>query len=277
MNLAAWTQALSRTHAEFVGRALAPTRSTQSGDTFVFQSHARLTAYDNEGVGEIYRLDPSAPEGERLLCISCDSSGAPPSADALLEDIRFLSGPVTYETMIANMSDDGQRVFFQSFDRLLPEDVNDTEDVYEWKAEGTGGCTRAGGCLALISSGQGEGPSVIYAMSADGHDVFIQTNEKLVGSDVAGSPSIYDAREGGGIPEPAEAQPCQGDACQGQGSEQPMLPAPATTGTGESPEGGPAPKPCGKGKHRVKGRCVASKHKHRKHHRRVRANRGGNR
>ncbi len=77
MNLAAWTNAIGL--GAHSGRSLAPTRSTPDGGAFVFQSHARLTAYDNEGVGEIYRYDPAAGAGERLLCVSCDPSGAPPS------------------------------------------------------------------------------------------------------------------------------------------------------------------------------------------------------
>jgi hypothetical protein len=280
MNMGAWTRAIS-IGTLLSGRADAPTRSTPGGGTFVFQSHARLTAYDNEGVGEIYRYDPGAAAGERLLCVSCDPTGARPSADALLE-IPFEVGthvsPDKHTTMNVNVTDDGKAVFFQSADRLLPEDANEEEDVYEWVANGSGGCARQGGCLALISSGQGESPSFLYAMSADGHDVFIQTKEKLVGADVAGSPSIYDVRVGGGIPETVALEGCQGDACQGQGSEPPPLPNPATTGSGESPEPVPAPRPCAKGKHRVKGRCVSVRHKHRRRrNHRVNANRGGSR
>jgi len=280
MNLAAWTRAVGFTTGTQKGRALAPTRSTPGGGVFVFQSHARLTAYDNEGVGEIYRYDPAAVEGERLLCVSCDPSDAPPSADALLEDIRSEFGiPVLQpSTMIASLTDNGQEVFFQSFDRLLPEDANEVKDVYKWRARGVGGCSRPGGCLALISSGQGEVTSTLYAMSADGHDVFIQTKEKLVGADVAGSPSIYDARIGGGIPELGEPAPCQGDACQPPGSEPPTLPTPATTGGGENPEAQSTRPRCGKGKHRVKGRCVPTKHRKHRHRRSHHANRkGGNR
>jgi hypothetical protein len=275
MNLAAWTTAIG--HSPWSGRALAPTRSSADGGAFVFQSHARLTAYDNEGVGEIYRYDPSAEEGERLICVSCDPSGAPPSADALLEDLRGLADvegiPDKQTTMIANLTDNGQEVFFQSFDRLLPEDANEAEDVYEWKAKGAGGCTSQGGCLALISSGQGEVPSFLYGMSGDGHDVFFQTKEKLVGMDVPGSPSIYDARVGGGIPEPTPPAPCQGDACQGVGTLPPVLSNPASTGGGEGGEA-PEAQACAKGKHRVKGRCVAAKHhKAKKRHGRANANR----
>ena len=33
----------------------------------------------------------------------------------------------------------GQEIFFQSFDRLLPEESNEAGDVYEWTANGTRG------------------------------------------------------------------------------------------------------------------------------------------
>ena len=282
MNLGAWTAALAPTTGGVAGgRSLAPTRATPDGGVFVFQSHAQLTSYDNEGVGEIYRYDPSAGVSERLLCVSCDPSGAAPSVDALLEDLDALGATsvVKSRTLIANLTDDGNRVFFQSFDRLLPEDANEVEDVYEWTTKGTGGCGRPGGCLALISTGQGEGNSFLYAMSADGRDVFFSTKERLVGMDTPDSASLYDAREGGGIPEPFVPSPCQGDDCQGNGAPPPGIPGAATTGAGEAPATTPAT-PCVKGKHRVKGRCVASKkHRHRKHRRRrgAHANRGGKR
>jgi hypothetical protein len=283
LNLSAWTTAMGfATGGLETGRSLSPTRSTPGGGAFVFQSHARLTAYDNQGKGEIYRYDPSAAAGERLLCVSCDPSGTPPSADALLEDVGASGGHIDRSTMIANLTDNGQAVFFQSLDRLLPEDANEVEDVYEWEAKGTGGCARALGCLALISSGQGEVASYLYAMSADGHDVFFQTKEKLVGMDVEGSPSLYDARVGGGIPEPTPPAPCQGDACQGVGTLPPALPSPASIGGGEAggePSSSP-PSSCAKGKHRVKGRCVAAKHKKRhakKHRQQANSKRGARR
>jgi hypothetical protein len=282
MTLAAWTQAIGLSPQS--GRAYAPTRSTDAGGVFAFQSHGRLTAYDNEGKGEIYRYDPAAEEGERLICVSCNPAGTAPGATALLEDVGDIS-PLRSTSMVANLTEDGNEVFFQSFDRLLPEDANEVEDVYEWKAKGVVGpggevCQRTLGCLSLISSGQGEVPSYLYAMSGDGHDVFFQTKEKLVGMDVAGSPSIYDARVGGGIPEPIEAAPCQGDACQGQGALPPKLPSPESGGAGGGNEAASesSTRPsCAKGKHRVKGRCVASKHKKRKRHRAAKANRGGSR
>jgi streptogramin lyase len=275
MDLGHWTTAINA--GPGIGRPYSPTRSTPDGEVFVFQSHAQLTSYENEGVGEIYRYDPAAEPGERLTCPSCDPSGAPPGADdALLEDLRAGSG-VDSTTQIANLTDDGTKVFFQSPDRLLPEDANSVADVYEWQAKGAGSCKRDGGCLALISSGQGNTPSFLYSMSADGHDVFFRTQEKLVGTDVPGSPSIYDAREEGGIPDPPAKAPCQGDACQGSGSTPPALPVPASTGSGDGNAEPEPPPPCAKGKHRVKGRCVAKHHKRRHRRHRANHNRGAHR
>jgi hypothetical protein len=276
MNLAAWTPATQPNPDG--GRAFAPTRSTPDGSVLVFQSHARLTAYENEGIGEIYRYDPSAPAGEQLTCPSCDPRGTPPSTDALLEDLRTTENALTTaHDLIPNLTDDGSEVVFTSAARLLPEDANSAIDVYEWRAQGsTWGsipgaphCERPGGCLALVSSGQGERDSLLFGMSADGRDIFLRTLEPLVRADVTGSFSIYDAREGGGIPEPPEEEVCNGDACQPAGPEPPVLPAPASSGS----EGGNAPRrACPRGRHRVKGRCVKRRHskRHRHHSHRLR-------
>jgi hypothetical protein len=259
MNLQRWTTAINP--GATMGWALAPARSTPDGSVFVFQSHARLTSYENEEFGEIYRYDPSAPAGKILTCVSCDPGGAPPTGDALLEDVHSATG-ITSETVIPNVTDDGDRVFFQSPDHLLPEDANEVADVYEWKAGDAVGCSLLEGCLGLISSGQGESPSYLYAMSADGHDVFFRTVEALVGTDVAGTTSIYDAREQGGILETIAAEGCKGDACQGSGTPPPILPSPASEGGGAG--NAPSKKSaCGRGRHRRHGRCVK---RHQKSH-----------
>jgi hypothetical protein len=247
------------------GLGYSPTRSTPDGGVLLFQSHAQLTAYENNGKSEVYRYAAGAPAPEQLLCVSCSPGNAPPSADATLQSIRA-PGPANSRTRIPNLTDDGEKAFFQSEDRLLPEDANDVQDIYEWKTPGVGGCTRPGGCLALISSGQGEGNSYLFSMSVDGHDVFFSTLEKLVGPDLAGSPSLYDAREDGGIPDPPLPAPCSGDACQGAGSSPPPLPPPTSTGggNGDLPHG--AGKRCPRGKRRVarhgKSRCVSRQKRH---------------
>ena len=67
---------------------------------------------------------PAHAEGQRLLCVSCDPGGAPPSADA--HSTTSAPAPPLYvpARIIPNLTDDGSEVFFQSPDRLLPEDAN---------------------------------------------------------------------------------------------------------------------------------------------------------
>ncbi|MDX6602509.1 MAG: hypothetical protein QOF13_1711 [Solirubrobacterales bacterium] len=269
VDLLRWTDAISTQAGPFVGRASSPTRSTPSGSVLVFQSHAQLTTYGNEGHTEIYRYDSEAQPGERLSCVSCDPTGAPPNTDPRLQSTGGDTPTAVASTLIPNLTDDGQAVFFQSSDQLLPEDANSVQDVYEWRAQGSG-CKRAGGCLALISSGQGENRSFLYGMTPNGHDVFFTTPEKLVGADITGSPSIYDARVEGGIPDPPAKEPCQGDSCQGQGSTPPALPPPANTVPGDGNAEGTGSRPCPKGKRKVrsKGKTHCVKKPHKKHHNR---------
>jgi hypothetical protein len=248
-------------------------RITPDGSVAAFESRAKLTAYDNDGATEIYRFDATQSVEQALLCVSCDPSFAPPVGGARFVDTEF-GGAVSQHVRVANLTDDGEAVFFQSDDRLLPEDANDAMDVYEWRAEGSGSCSRLGGCLGLISSGQGEGDSFLYGLSADGRDVLFRTRERLVSSDVSGSPSLYDARIDGGIPQIVAPAPCQGDACQGAGDEAPAFSPPTTTGNGNGNISSPTKKHCPRGKRLVrrngKERCIK-----RNHHRKAKQRRAG--
>ncbi len=48
----------------------------------------------------------------------------------------------TYQSHL--LSDDGSRLFFNSFDPLVPHDMNGAQDVYEWEAPGAGDCLKTG-------------------------------------------------------------------------------------------------------------------------------------
>jgi hypothetical protein len=253
-----WTAGVS------FGRALDPSRTTPDGEVLVFESRAQLTPYDNEGHAQVYRYHAG---DETIVCVSCAPSGAPPEMGAGLQTLSSSSGslePTKATTLIPNLTDDGMAVFFESPDPLLPEDANEVRDVYEWKAPGggtAGSCALPEGCLALISSGQGDRDSFLYGMSADGRDVFFTTLERLHGHDIPESPSIYDARVEGGIPNPPVEEDCQGDACRGEPSTAPHLP-----GVGEDNDSvgnvvAKKPKRCPKGKRKVRSasgkvRCV---------------------
>ena len=182
------------------------------------------------------------------------------------------------------LSEDGRRVFFESFEALVLGDTNGKADVYEWEEAGAGSCKEkdaafveaSGGCLYLISAGTSGADSEFVDASADGQDVFIRTAQSLLPQD-PGLFDIYDARAAGGFPAPPTPKPeCEGEACQSPPAP-PQDPTPAsstTRGQGNVDEGSPGKK-CPKGKRKVrqggKTRCVA---KQKRHHRRAQGSQG---
>ena len=119
------------------------------------------------------------------------------------------------------------------------------EDVYEWNEAASGS----------ISSGTGDKLSRIIAASNSGDDVFFYTGQRLVGWDTDDNTDIYDARAGGGFPEPpAQPAACEGESCRGAGSA-----AAQATGAGTAVFQGP-------GNPTAKHHAPRKRHKkHRKH------------
>lgn len=256
------TDAVGPSPGPYSGPAADPSRSTPDGTAFVFESRAPLTAYPNAGHSEIYRFDSSAPAGSGLTCVSCNPTGSVATSDAELEadtGPAFASfPPVNALSHIDNITGDGRRVFFQSADRLVNGDVDQKIDVYEWRSAGAEGCQAKAGCIDLISSGQSAGDDYLYAVTPSGSDVFFQSGDTLLSEDLDGTPSIYDARVGGGFPStPAPPPPCAGQACQGSPPAPPALPG-AGGSTSASRQGDGNVQRRHPKKHR-------KKHRHKKH------------
>jgi len=269
-------------------------RTNESGEQLAFMSYAPLTGYDNkdavtqEANMEVFLYDAIADGGEgAILCPSCNPSNARSEGRQLTQ--KFLTekrGAARIPTFTSHLygsriiSEDGNRMYFNSFEALVSTDVNGEEDVYQWSRPGAeagpGKCTTAsptyhevsGGCIDLISSGTDIEGSELVDISADGSDVFFKTYESLVGQD-PDRLDIYDARVGGGFAGPV-APPiiCQGEGCPGPATPAPPVPpAPpsATPGPGNPtwPQPPNKPKKCPKGKHKVKKagkvRCVKNK------------------
>jgi hypothetical protein len=217
-----------------------PVRISGDGREVVFVSHRSLTGFDNEDQivperrdSEVFRYEAGAPGP---VCVSCNPSGARPIGDSTIPaGTPFEAGGQTVFYRSRVLSSDGRRVFFDSEDALVPQDTNSAQDVYEWEAEGEGGCEEPGGCLALISGGTGgEGSSFIDA-SESGEDVFFITGEQLAKGDADRQVDLYDARVGDGFAEEAPAPaPCAGEGCRGTVSPPPVFGAPATVGVGAS-------------------------------------------
>jgi hypothetical protein len=226
---------------------LGDARISPDGRYLVLASTDRLTAYDNEGVQEIYRYDG---ETGRLACVSCDPQGRKQTRESRLSFISPQEGAFGIGHELRNVDDRGD-VFFESLEGLVNHDSNGVSDVYEYED----------GLPHLLSKGTGPHQSRFADASVSGDDVFILTDDQLVGWDVDRSYDIYDARIGGGLPEPPPPGiPCEGDSCQPVPNP-PNDPTPAS----ENFKGAGNVKPAAhKKKHCKKRHC--KKHHHKKKH-----------
>jgi hypothetical protein len=176
---------------------------TPDGRTLMFTSQEPVTYYPNPGqLSEIYRYDAERSE---LTCVSCNPSGKMPSSNVYLSQASYyipITSPGTLRPYgLHNMSDDGQRLLFETEESLLPQDenplnqLNHLMDVYEWE----------NGHLYLISCGC-EDASYIGGDSASysGSDVFFFTRAQLVAQDQDEDVDLYDAREAREGSEPRE-------------------------------------------------------------------------
>jgi hypothetical protein len=260
-------------------------RVSADGNTLLFRSQNQLSAYDNEGLPQYYRYDA---QDESLLCVSCNPTGRPPTAAPTLGSIAafLIAAPRPAVRLARNLSADGQRVFFETTEGLVPEDTNGlTEcpkagssnqgfpacrDVYMWEANGSGSCeseAQNGGCLYLLSTGRDAEPSFFADAGATGDDAFLITSSPgLVFQDQDQLYDVYDARVEGGLQFQNEAPPgsCEGEGCKPEPEPAPLAEAPPSfSGPGDPPVKRKASKACPKGKRkaRAKGRsrCVSKR------------------
>jgi len=228
------------------------------------------TTNSNAGSGDacsqayVYSADT-----HQLACASC-VAGVPASRNV------FVTDSASYHTGAGNafstthldraISDDGRRVFFSTSAALVPQDVNGRVDVYEYDVPS--------GVLRLISGGSGEANSWFMEATPSGGDVFFITRERLTGWDGDNNYDLYDARVGGGLPDPPPVPvSCSGEGCQGQAVAPPGALVPGSTSlhsAGNVRAAKPKPKRvrrCRRGfvRKRVKGRvrCVRRRAVHR--------------
>ena len=235
-------------------------RVSPDGRYLAFMSLRSLTGYDNTDAvsghrdEEVFLYDaPANLAGETgtLACASCNPTGARPVGEEYSQlnggltgghnnawpNSTWISGSVPSWTAYAQqdglyqsryLSDSG-RLFFNSADKLVPDDTNGVEDVYEYEPEGVrtgehacssastsgsevfkpehsfiteaakgvsaGSGTEGAGCVALISSGTSGEEAAFLDASESGGDVFFLTAAKLSSADLDTSVNIYDAHE----------------------------------------------------------------------------------
>ncbi len=185
-----------------------------NGQAMVFASASNLTgqSYPGEGSEQVYTYEASS---NRLFCSSCRPQGSG----------GRLGGDQSPVHMIRWISEDGDRVFFETSAPLVAQDLNGAEDVYEWEPSGSGECQEAGGCVYLLSSGL-ESAAYLVDTSASGSDVFMVTRQRLVPQDQNEFADLYDARVNGA--RPVSPPLCIGTGCQGVPESAPIFATPAS-------------------------------------------------
>jgi hypothetical protein len=240
-------------------------RVSPNGEWLAFMSQRDLTGYVTRDVvsgkldEETYLYD--AAGAGRLVCASCNPTGARPTGFEKELNPFYLAPTEGWEAvypsehakgidgdwldgMIPKLRGTGShilsnsgRLFFDSSDALVSQDVNGTVDAYEYEPAGAGSCAtssvtyseRSSGCVNMISSGTSAEESVVLEASASGGDVFLLTAAKLVPQDFDTSLDVYDAHEC------TAASPCfpavqlppppctTGDACKASPTPQPAI------------------------------------------------------
>jgi WD40-like Beta Propeller Repeat len=235
-------------------------RVSPDGRHLAFMSNRSLTDYDNHDAlsgkadEEVFLYQAEAGGAGSLACASCNPSGARPrgveyagmgslsAGDRVWEPEAWLAANIpgltpyalTHALYQSRYLSDSGRLFFNSNDALVPQDINNNQDVYEFEPSGVGDCTSAsagfqtasGGCVALISSGRAAGESAFLDASETGSDVFFLTAERLASKDLDTSIDVYDAHVcSTGAPclsEPTPPPACvTADACRNAPTPQP--------------------------------------------------------
>jgi hypothetical protein len=182
-------------------------RVTPDGGELAFMSHVGPS-------DEMYVYNEVA---DTLKCVSCPLTHAAATAGIETSVDANDSGTELAEPDEPRFfSRDGRYVFFNTVEALVPQDTNGVTDAYEYDTQTDR--------LSLLSTGAGEDGTWFVEASADGRDAYLVTRQKLTGWDPDKLVDVYDARVGGGLPEP---QPpgvaCDGDACQGIPSAAPVF------------------------------------------------------
>lgn len=288
--------------------------SSPNGRYLSFMSQRSLTGYDNhevssnELVEEVFRYDAVA---EQLDCVSCNPTSAAPSGQLgefakprrIVDPVSqwegrwvaaLLPDPTLIETAGASIYRprvvlDNGRVFFNSFDSLVPADGNGEWDVYQYESIGTGDCSSssstaatarvARGCVSLLSSGTANRETGFLDSSTSGDDVFFITPAQLSVMDEDGERDVYDARVNGVTAVRPVVSECTGEGCQ-QVSSPPGDSMPASALFQGAENIGKPSRHCRKGRVRARrhGKTVCvRRHVHKRHHHGGRRQGGGHR
>ncbi len=217
---------LYNTTAEFANRTA---RVSPDGRYLLFESAVDFAGYDSDGRREAYLYD-SRDTSTPIKCVSCRQDGQAPGHPDL-ETVLARSGPSERLAVPQSLviRDGEPLVFFVSIEALAHGAVQNEWNLYEWSHDqvfhiatepGTG------------DEGEAPGHEVSFVgASADGTDLYFFDAKALNWENPDERYATWDARVGGGFPEPPSPEPCDPTsegACQGQGSGNPSNPSAAS-------------------------------------------------
>jgi hypothetical protein len=210
-------------------------RTNEVGDRLLFESRADPLGLGTEGRSEAYLYD--ATDGS-TVCVSCRRDGKPTENSLLQVPLGRRASEKSADISPARFfSADGSRVFFKSQNRLAVGATEGRWNLYQWEN---------GQVSFLASSPPGSSSEMQFAGSSEtGDDVYFTTLAGMIPADRDEKADLYDARVGGGFPEPEPpvfCSPLTEGSCQGNSAGAPsaVLPPASSTLNGAG-NGNPAP------------------------------------
>lgn len=192
---------------------------------------------------ELYRYDD---RDHSIECLSCDHDGT----------TTHTVGTPVFGNFDFRLSGDGSTAGFATAEVLLPTDVNNDTDIYEWRK----------GAVHLVTDGvsvfqESFSAPRVFGLDDDGSDLFfavVPPGGELTGFERDSVSNLYDARIDGGFEPPPPPEECDGDSCQGPLQAAPPPVHSASAGfNGRGSLNKPIRPPCRRGKVRRHGRCVS--------------------
>jgi hypothetical protein len=215
---------------------------TPDGRVLIFVSNQPgVTTDATGGHTEIYRW---AEADGSIECVTCPTDHA-----ATSESIFDIGGEHA-------LTKDGDSVVFETTEAIDPLDVNNGNDIYEWR----------NGRIKMVTDGvslypNGAGVLVLSGIDGAGQNILFTAGLGLTGYERDNSPQLYAAHIGGGFPRPATPPaPCVEDACQGPLAAPPELPA-----AGGDNFDGPRNPVARKHRHRKRRHQGSKRHTHKRH------------
>lgn len=147
---------------------------SRSGGVFIFQHANPLTADDTDPDHE----DVFGRFGEEVRLISDGPSH--------IDDDPFNH---RYQALYENMTPDGRRIFFSTYERLVPRDRRDTPDIYEYR--------RGAAHLRVRLHPEDDPDHALAGFSDDGRRIFVATRRRLARRDRDRDPDLYEVRRRG--------------------------------------------------------------------------------